>query len=830
MTGRNEPCPCGSGKKFKKCCASKAVDAQQGQPQVDPGLVINYMNNGQWSVAIDAIHNMLKLDANNPDLVEMLAVAYYQSGQLQLAAENFLQQTRLSKGNAQAHNNLAQVLFELGHNEDASLHCQQALKLDKQLDSAHNCMGNIYRAAKRLKDAHDSYQQAISLNSENPLYFCNLGTVQTELGQYEEAEKSLSQAISLSPEFVDAINNYAAVLQKQNKLEQAIENYHRALSLDENNLEILNNLGSCYLEQQDSDKANEIFNKIVSIDPNFPDVYVSMAQIAEDNNNIDEAIALYQKSLELSPGNENAYYGLGTIYLELGNYFGAVESFNKALKSNPNFALAFAGLANAFIKANKTILAREYLEKAIELNPDNAFVHLINAKLHASMDEPREALKEFQYVLKVVKDDFLARSELADFYLSGGKYEQAEEQYQILAENDKPEIYLTWAAMEEHRHNLDKAESLIKKYEKITGDVESTRALSAKLFFRRKKYQEAINVVNQIDLENEKNISVKVSALFEKGRSLDKLGKYTEAFNCFFQANTFKKDMVGFDVEDSLEEYERYKEIFSKLDNPFNPATESFPKPVFIVGFMRSGTTLLEQIISSHPDVVAGDELVYISQLAANKANELMNASVDYPESLLKATPAELNLLRQHYLDRAFEDGVIDSDTLFFTDKMPLNLTQLGLINLLFPGSPVIHIIRHPLDSCFSSYISNFKRMNLTTDIEATAIKYKQVMDLAEFYKNNLDMKYMEVHYEDLVDNQEEWSRKIIDFIGLDWDDACLDFHKSKRVARTASYEQVTQKIYTSSRFRYKNYYEQLKPIFPILKETIERFGYTIEP
>jgi hypothetical protein len=160
---------------------------------------------------------------------------------------------------------------------------------------------------------------------------------------------------------------------------------------------------------------------------------------------------------------------------------------------------------------------------------------------------------------------------------------------------------------------------------------------------------------------------------------------------------------------------------------------------------------------------------------------------------------------------------------------MPHNAIHVGLIRLLFPRSPVIHISRHPFNSCLSAFFSNFKPAHrYTSSIEATAQHYTQVMDMLMHYRD-IGIEFLEIHYEDLVADQEAVTRHVLEYTGAPWNDACLQHHKSERVVRTASYEQVTQKIYTSSLYRYRNYPEAVRRMLPILAPTITQFGYTAD-
>jgi Sulfotransferase family len=211
----------------------------------------------------------------------------------------------------------------------------------------------------------------------------------------------------------------------------------------------------------------------------------------------------------------------------------------------------------------------------------------------------------------------------------------------------------------------------------------------------------------------------------------------------------------------------------------------------------------------------------------------LLESPLAYPEALAELWMGDhredLNNLRDHYLRKVAQLVIVPQGTAWFTDKMPLNETHLGLIALLFPESPLLHVTRHPLDVVLSVY------SNLLTHghycayaLESAARHYALVTDLVEHYRAEMQLNYLRVRYEDMVDDQEGSIRRVLAFIGEEFDPSCLAFHENRRYARTASYAQVTERLYDRSRYRYRHYLPQLQPIIPILESAIERLGYTV--
>jgi hypothetical protein len=324
----------------------------------------------------------------------------------------------------------------------------------------------------------------------------------------------------------------------------------------------------------------------------------------------------------------------------------------------------------------------------------------------------------------------------------------------------------------------------------------------------------------------------------EKGRLLDKIGRCREAFAAFVEAKRALREITG--LEYRAEEAEalarRLKAFFvaGRLKIlPRGGVRSDVAQPIFILGFPRSGTTMIEQTLSAHPMIAAGDELPVINELTG-LLPRMFDSPLVYPDALAELWMGDrlegLDNLRDYYLQRARQLGALRKGATWFTDKMPLNETHLGLIGLIFPKAPILHVVRHPLDvvlSVFSNHLTH--GFYCAYDLMSIARHFVLVMDLVEHYRREMDLRYLRVRYEDVIDDQEALVRKMLDFVGLAFDPRCLAFHENRRYARTASYAQVTEKLYDRSRFRYRSYCEELTPVVPVLEPTIRRLGYAIE-
>ena len=266
---------------------------------------------------------------------------------------------------------------------------------------------------------------------------------------------------------------------------------------------------------------------------------------------------------------------------------------------------------------------------------------------------------------------------------------------------------------------------------------------------------------------------------------------------------------------------------------PLASVREDCAQPIFILGFPRSGTTLAEQVLSNHPKISAGDELPFINDLS-DAIPRLFGSPLSYPEALSELWMGDnrrgLEALRDAYLQKVDMRGIVRPDSVWFTDKMPLNEMHLGLISLVFPRSPLIHILRHPLDvvlSVFSHHLTH--GYFCAYALETVARHYVLVMDLVQHYRTEMALRYLPVRYEDMVDDMAGNVRRMLDFIGENFDERCVNFQENRRLPHTPSYAQVTEKLYDRSRFRYRHYLRQLDPVIPIVQPVIHRLGYSLD-
>ncbi len=541
--------------------------------------------------------------------------------------------------------------------------------------------------------------------------------------------------------------------------------------------------------------------------------------------------------LELAPGLVGT---LGVLY-EIRKAAGARPACEALLRRivalSPNNFWATNEITLLLLGKGDVGGAEHHARNAVRIAPDNAQSHYLMGLVMTEAYRP--AVGQYHYekaiALSGARDPVL----LANFALclkNQGDMQAARALYaeSLAAAPDSLHTMLGFARLEEADRNLAAALELLDRAAALAPDNQSVKLLRAVVLGRQRNAPAALAILDSLSADRGE---LGPAELLEKGRLLDQMGRYAEAFAAFTEGKKRLREISGHSYLAAYAQQmaNRLRGFFIANRMRTLPQAQrrtDVAQPIFIVGFPRSGTTLLEQTLTAHPRISAGDELPIIAEIT-NLMPRVLDSPLTYPEALAELWMGDhredLDSLRDLYLRRAAQLGVIQKGAAWFTDKMPLNEMHLGLIGLLFPQSPVLHLIRHPLDvvtSVFSNILTHGHYCAYS--LETTAQHYALSLDMVEHYRTELTMRYLPVRYEDVVADQEASIRRVLDFIGENFDPRCLAFHDNKRYARTASYAQVSERLYDTSRYRYRHYLAQLEPVLPVLEGVIKRLGYSV--
>lgn len=563
------------------------------------------------------------------------------------------------------------------------------------------------------------------------------------------------------------------------------------------------------------------------------------AQKAQGARAFDEAERLAIDLLELAPGRTPSLRILYDIRLAQGKLKAAMALIGRIVALEPNNYWAINEITLLLLRQADAVSALRHARNAIRLAPQNMQSHYLMGMALTEAQQPAIGEYHFHRMLELSdgRRDPIVLSNLALCLKNQGKMDPARVLYEesLRAAPNTVHTLMGLARLEEADRNLDAALSLLDKVDSLKPGNPSAKLLRAVVLGRLGRTAEALAILDSIGSPAS---TLGPGEWLEKGRLLDRLGRYEEAFAAFDAGKNRLREITGQSYLEAQAQQvsARAASFFTATRLATMPRAarrDDAAQPLFVVGFPRSGTTLLEQSLSAHSRIVARDELPFIGEVI-NLMPRMLDSPLAYPEALAELWMGDhrqgLDELRDHYLRRVAQLGPMPPDIRWFTDKMPLNEAHLGLIHLLFPGSPVVHVTRHPLDVVLSVY------SNLLTHgfmcayaLETAARHYVLVADLVDHYLRELPLRYMRVRYEDLIENQEKTIREILMFVGEEFENGCLAFHENRRFARTASYAQVTEQLYSRSLYRYRHYLPRLGAALSILGPVIERLGYTID-
>jgi tetratricopeptide (TPR) repeat protein len=550
-------------------------------------------------------------------------------------------------------------------------------------------------------------------------------------------------------------------------------------------------------------------------------------------------------ALDLAPRFPGALWILYQIRRRAGPEQAALTLLQRLVAAEPNRVDATQELALLLFQRGDLAAAEHHARNAVRLAPTHPLSHNLMGMILTEAQRPHIGEFHYRRVLEITgARDPIVLANLAWNLKCQGRIAEARELYNESVEA-APDIFQTlfgWGQLEEADGNFAAAKTKLDRAAEIRPDDPGLRVARATLHAREGKLAAALDELDREPDGGENGASAAAradsNALLEKGRILDRLGRYDEAFVCFDAAKRLAREITGkhyLDVQ-AREIADRLRQFFvsDRLRLvPVASAREKSAQPIFIMGFPRSGTTLAEQALSGHPRISAGDELPFINELS-DAIPRLFGSSLPYPEALAELWMGDnrrgCEALRDAYLQKAELRGVIEPGSAYFTDKMPLNEMHTGLISLIFPRSPLIHILRHPLDVVLSAYSHHLTHGYFCAfALETIARHYVLVMDLVHHYRAQMALRYLPVRYEDMVEDMPGSVRRMLDFVGESFDARCVNFQDNQRLPHTPSYAQVKQNLYDRSRFRYRHYRKQLEPVIPILKPAMDRLGYILD-
>lgn len=609
----------------------------------------------------------------------------------------------------------------------------------------------------------------------------------------------------------------AQTLLEENNLVEAARIYESVCRSNAGNAEIWARLSTIKHKLGLPGDAETCARQAVRLSPSLASANLALATALHAQNRQEEAIPLYYTTITLQPDIEEAHYHLANALRETGHLEGAEKAYSRLLEINPRHYEGLNNYGAMLTNMQQSEKAVEYLSRVLELDKQciPALTNLGRAYIHiGNLDAATSLLHQ----AVTIKPDFVdANIELAKAYRQQGRYADALKYLDIALKLDPScrTASISKAGVLEMTGDIDAAQSIIKP---LIEDGQNSDAAS--VYFDLSQHtgerEQAVHLIENILNSDTGNRHSHPPLHFRLGKYYDKKNDYDTAFRHFLLANDLTNKSYNIDAArlefDSIRQ--TYNQDFIRA-MPRSSSTDDYL--IFIVGMPRSGTSLVEQIFASHPDIHGAgetDRLRVTSELLSSRFsnNNYPGFIPQLSTLILDKTAAEL---KQKYSMSA-------GDKKYITDKMPHNFLYIGLILQIFPESHIIHCTRNPLDTCLSCFSSAFgtNYHDYTHDLKTLGIYYGLYQQLMTHWTSVFPGKIYEVSYSALIENQEDISKQMLAHCNIPWNEQCLDFHKSSRIVNTVSYNQVRQPIYKSSVDRWKNYDKYLES----LRDTLDQF------
>lgn len=662
-------------------------------------------------------------------------------------------------GRAQAHWNAGQA-------DQAELLCQRVLAAWPGQCDAHHLMGLMAHAYGNLDLALQHVRLACQAPRAPALYFSNLAEMCRQKQLLEEAERAARNAVAMNGNLAAAWNNLGIILQEAGKFAESVTCLERVAGMQGDNAEVHNNLANTYKRLGRLDKSE----------------------------------AHYMRALELHPNYAEAHSNLSTLLNDRGDLERAAAEARLAIDINPRLADAYLNIAAVELTRRRLPEALRWLEALLAFAPLNAAGLAARATVLKDAGQLDEALASVQQAVSLAQDNADAHNTLGQILQALGRFDEAGEAY-------RKAIALPGIAAENARVNQGvmlmevgrKAEAMA-AFDGVLVDYPR----SASAWFNRadlKKFTKNdpdIPAMTKLLEDQEQTLNDRMSLHFALGKAHLDAGTDTDAFRHFASGNRMKRETFTFDSAATAAWMKNFPKIFTPaLLKKRGKAGHQSTMPIFVVGMPRSGTTLIEQILAAHPSVTGAGELSNLQRLVDTLPN--------YPLETAKLEDADFARLGRDYIAQT---APLAKGRPFMVDKMPANFLHAGLIRLILPQARIIHCRRDPVDTCLSCYSKLFTAEQAfaydLSELGQFHVAYQELM--AHWRKVLPAESFIEIDYEAVVADTEGETRRLLERLGLPWDEACLRFFENDRPIRTASVNQVRQPIYKSSSGRWKRH------------------------
>jgi tetratricopeptide (TPR) repeat protein len=679
---------------------------------------------------------------------------------------------------------LAEQHLDAGRLPAAEALCRDILRARADCAPALHLLGIIAYQAGNLPAAVDLVRRATLADGAVALYHCNLGEMCRLAGQTEAAFAAGRRALAIDPGLPQANNNVGILHYERDEFDDAIAHYRRALARSPNYAEASSNLGNALRAQKKYDEALNAYRQALQLRPDYADAINNMGTALREMGRLTEAEATYRHALALKPADPGVLNNLALALKDAEQFDEASELLTRSLAADANNVKTLTYLALVRLEQKRVPDAEIAAQRALSLSGDDAESLNAMGLVRFEQQNADAALALFRRVVALKPDLADTHNNIGNILKENGQLAGAREAFERAVELDPGQA----------AYYFNLADS--KKFIEGDAHLAAMEGLAAK--------PDTLPDIARSRLN------------FALSKAYDDLGRNDDAFRCMREGNALKRARIDYDEVRVSANFDRIRSTFdrrlieAKADEGYHS-----PLPIFVVGMPRSGTTLIEQILASHPDVYGAGELTDLSRLA-NRMFDPSGNLYRYPEDMPAVTGGQLSEFGKAYVEGL---QALAPDANRVTDKMPGNFMFLGLIHLALPRACVIHVTRDPRDTCLSCYSKLFSApQDFTYDLGELGRYYCKYAELMDHWRDVLpEARLLDIRYEDVIADLETSARRIVGHCGLDWDPGCIAFHEARRPVRTASASQVRRPIYRTSEGRWREYRDHLGPLLASL-------------
>jgi tetratricopeptide (TPR) repeat protein len=629
----------------------------------------------------------------------------------------------------------------------------------------------------KFAEAEALYKQLLNSVPDDALVLYRLGLLYQQTGRSEDAVALLYQVVEQHPDDSRLRYNLGLCLQSLNRLAEAREQYQEALRVQPEYTQCLANLGALHFATGNEDEAEVCYRKALDADSMDASTNHNFGMLLAHQRRYAEAAHSLSSAYRANPGNFTTLQLLTSVLRRMDRLSEARELAAQALSDKPSVSELKLLYADLLVQGEQIEEAEPHYRALIERDPQHAAAHEGLGKVLRQAGLLEEALAEMQLAVDIAPEVPSALTSLGQILITFGRpTEAAELLRRSLAINPRQVTAL---------YNLSQS----KQHDSYDDEMRAMEGMLAE---------------GRLDQGERSKLHFTLASDF------DKLGESDRSFEHYVSGNRLRRESLNYSEQYDTGGFYALAEIFSggsKVDaSEFSEVTE---RPVFIVGMPRSGTSLAEQILASHPQIFGAGELKYFSRIW----NELLlRIKQEQTAENKTVTLGEIAQLGRDYLERLTSHA---NGEQLITDKMPENYFHVGLIKTLWPDARIVHCRRHPLDTCTSIFTKNFSTDDIGYgyDLEELGRRYANYSRLMDRWNNQIDNAFFDLRYEALTENPEAGIRQLLDYVGVDFHPDCLSFHETQRGVRTASALQVKKPMYRSSVGAWRRFEKHLGPL-----------------